>query len=109
LAAEAIRLYACTVEAVPDGAAAILAVKNGRFDLIFLDIHMPRVGGLEAASNIREWEVRHGRSRTPIVALTASAMQHEQKACFTNGMDDVLLKPFRLEALGDMLEKWCPE
>ena len=108
LATEAMQRHHCNVVAVADGAAAVQAARSQDFGLIFLDVHMPAMGGLAAATEIRRWEAAAGRRRTPIVALTASAMPHEQQACLRHDMDDVLLKPFRLESLARMLDKWCP-
>ena len=47
------------------------------------------------------------RQRTPIVALTASAMMEEQAECLANGMDDVMTKPFQFDALKAMIDRWC--
>ena len=81
---------------VGDGAAAIEAALAKPFDIILMDMHMPVLGGLEASIAIREKE--KGR-RTPIVALTANALQEDQDACFAAGMDDFLSKPFEPKSL----------
>jgi CheY-like chemotaxis protein len=101
-------MFACKVVAVRDGREAVDAVKTRPFDVIFLDVHMPHMGGLESARAIRQFEDDLGRKHTPIVALTASAMPHEQQSCRNHGMDDVLLKPFRLDNLQAALRRWCP-
>jgi CheY-like chemotaxis protein len=108
LATEAMRQFHCEVVGVADGAAAVAAHRDRPFDLIFLDVHMPQLGGIQATHEIRRWELQTAHKRTPIVALTASAMVHEQRACFAEGMDDVLVKPFRLQALHELVLKWCP-
>ena len=56
---------------------------------------------------IRHWEREHARPATPIVAVTASAMQHERDACLAAGMDDVIVKPFSAQALADALARYC--
>jgi len=76
----------------------------GGFDLIFMDCQMPVMDGYEASRRIRELEgaARH----TPIVALTAGAMEDERKACFSAGMDDYVTKPARIDELREVILKW---
>lgn len=81
---------------VRDGRAAIEAAFERPFDIILMDMHMPIMGGLDAAKEIRRQEV--GR-RTPIIALTANALQEDRDACFEAGMDDFLSKPFEPSVL----------
>ena len=71
-------------------------------DLILMDMQMPVMGGVEATEKIREYELRDGRGRTPIIAMTAAAMQSDKDACLAAGMDDYLAKPIRSK---DLLEK----
>ena len=81
----------CEVEVADDGARAIEKARDGEFDLIFMDCHMPRVDGLEATRRIIE---NGGRgARTPIVALTANAMSGDRRACLEAGMVDHVSKP----------------
>jgi signal transduction histidine kinase/ActR/RegA family two-component response regulator len=82
-----------------DGRQAIAAAAAERWDLILMDIQMPELDGLDATRAIRADERSRGRPRTPIFALTASAMSDEQAACREAGMDDVLSKPLTLEVL----------
>jgi CheY-like chemotaxis protein len=89
-----------------DGAAALIDFENREFGLIFMDVHMPSISGLELTGKIRELEAETGRPRTPIVALTASAMPHELEECRRRDMDAVLPKPFRLDAMRQVLSKW---
>jgi signal transduction histidine kinase/ActR/RegA family two-component response regulator len=86
-----------------DGLDAVHQYQLGRFDLILMDLHMPSIDGLEATRRIRAHEAAKGLPRTPIVALTASAMNEERAACLLAGMDDVLSKPLTLEALSKHL------
>ncbi|MFN3513841.1 MAG: ATP-binding protein [Phenylobacterium sp.] len=84
-------------ELVEDGEAAVAAVRSGRFDLVLMDVHMPRLDGLEATRAIRRLPGRAGR--LPIIAVTANASPEEAQACREAGMDDVVSKPISAEAL----------
>jgi CheY-like chemotaxis protein len=66
------------------------------------------LSGLELTQQIRTREAQEGRQRMPIIALTASAMPHELAACLECGMDDAMTKPFVIDVLRQMLERWCP-
>jgi CheY-like chemotaxis protein len=92
-----------------DGTQAIEAVQREPFALILMDCHMPGMDGLAATPAIRAAESRLGRARTPIVAMTASAMADERDRCVAVGMDDFLAKPFRPEELRDVIKRWCPD
>jgi CheY-like chemotaxis protein len=107
LAVEAISLLGCEVTRAFAGDEAVELILGSRFDLVFMDYHLPRMNGLDATAAVRSHEARESVRRTPIVGLTASAMPEERSACLQFGMDDVLLKPFRLEELGCMLKRWA--
>ena len=89
---------------VEDGQAAVEALDGPPFDLILLDVDMPRLTGLEAATRIREAEKAGGLSRTPMVALTGHSGHHDRQTCLEAGMDDVLVKPLTPEALDALLK-----
>jgi len=91
------------VEAVPDGSQAIEALKNGRFDLVCMDIQMPVMDGVEATRTIRRGDAGEGNKTIPIVALTAYAMESDRKVFLDAGMDDYLAKPLELEDFKEML------
>lgn len=107
LADAALRHFRCEVRLVNDGAAAVAAATQEPFDLIFMDYHMPVLDGLHATHAIRCFESENRRQRTPIVAITASAMPAERQQCLAAGMDDVLVKPFVLNELERMLRRWA--
>ena len=72
------------------------------FDLLLTDIHMPGMDGIEAARAIRAHEEKLGLARTPIVALTADAMETGKRACQDAGMDGFLTKPVDPAELEEM-------
>jgi CheY-like chemotaxis protein len=87
----------------------VAAWRSGRYDILFLDNHMPRMNGRDAATEIRAAERSEGRARTPIIGITASGLPEERNECIDAGMDALLLKPFRLDDLSRLLHEWLPE
>ena len=106
LGAEVLSRFGCHVTAVCDGASALEAMRHHRFDIVFLDVHMPEMTGLDATIAIRAAERQSG-THLPIVALTASALLEEQQSCLDAGMDAVLIKPYRFERLQELLITLC--
>ncbi len=84
---------------VEDGLQAVSACETGSWDVILMDLLMPRMGGLEAARRIRDIERQTGRDACHIVALTANAQPSDVDASHEAGMDDFLSKPFRKREL----------
>jgi len=84
-----------------DGLQAVEAAGQGEFDLIFMDIQMPNMNGYDATRKLREMGVQ-----TPIVAVTASALQEEQKKAIASGMNQCLTKPFKKKDLLPVLKAW---
>jgi CheY-like chemotaxis protein/anti-sigma regulatory factor (Ser/Thr protein kinase) len=93
------------VSLASDGREAVEASEGRRFDLVFMDIKMPVMDGLEAARAIREREALCGEHRTPIVALTANAFAEDREQCFEAGMDECLVKPIKVAELQSCLER----
>ena len=88
-------------EVVVNGAEAIEALRRATFDVVFMDVQMPVMDGIEAARQIRkEWAPGQ---RPRIIALTAGVMAEEIQTCKSAGMDDFLAKPIDLERLAAML------
>ena len=103
-----LQIQAYSVTVVNNGKEAVDAYAQGAFDLILMDCHMPEMDGFEATREIRVRERAANAKRTPIIALTANAMAHDREECLNAGMDDHLAKPFSMQTLQDMLERWMP-
>ncbi len=84
---------------VADGAEAVAAWEAGDFDLVLMDIQMPRMDGPTATRAIREREAALGRRRTPIIALTANVMRHQVDDYAAAGMDAFVAKPIAITEL----------
>jgi signal transduction histidine kinase/ActR/RegA family two-component response regulator len=104
VASRALLTLGYTAEVVAGGEAALEALDCKQFDLILMDCQMPGMDGYAATAEIRRRE--DGRSRIPIVAMTANPIDGDRERCMAAGMDDYLSKPVRLESLGKMLEYW---
>ncbi|MCS6243577.1 MAG: response regulator [Opitutus sp.] len=93
--------YTCDV--VADGRAAVAAVQTGLYDVVFMDMQMPIMDGLEATTRICE---QHETSRRPwIIAMTANALNGDRESCLAAGMDDYLSKPVSMQPLAQSLEQ----
>ena len=97
-----------SVVSVETGRAAVDALEKHAYDLIFMDIQMPEIDGLEAAAAIREREKASGRHQQ-IIALTAHALKGDEERCLAAGMDAYLSKPLRAEDLDDLLIRLAPQ
>ncbi|MDF1780087.1 MAG: response regulator [Alcanivoracaceae bacterium] len=87
------------------GELAVEAFSRQRFDVIFMDIQMPGMDGLETTKRLREMEGE--ARRTPIIALTAHALSSEKQHLLSAGMDDYLTKPVDENHLRHVIEKWA--
>jgi CheY-like chemotaxis protein/HPt (histidine-containing phosphotransfer) domain-containing protein len=102
--------YDCRVEVVKDGRDAVIAFSRRRYDVIFMDCQMPEMDGYEATGAIRKMETENrGSSQTgriPIIAITGYAVEAERVRCVRAGMDDYLSKPFNIQDVESILERW---
>ncbi|NCA86942.1 MAG: response regulator [Clostridia bacterium] len=95
-------------ELADNGQMAIDKAKASSFDIIIMDIQMPLVDGYEATRQIRTWEQQHSnRKPSVIIALTANATREDQEKCHEVGMDSYMTKPFRMNELTDVIQKFA--
>jgi CheY-like chemotaxis protein len=104
VASRALGTLGYEAEVVAGGEAALEVLAHSQFDLILMDCQMPGMDGYDATAEIRRREA--GRSRIPIVAMTANAIDGDRERCMAAGMDDYISKPIRLALLAKMLESW---
>ena len=95
------------VQAVSNCREAVKALEQRKFSLILMDWRMPEVDGFACTRNIRDVDAKNGL-HTPIVALTARAMQGDRERCLAAGMDDYLSKPFTTAQLKEVMSRWIP-
>jgi PAS domain S-box-containing protein len=87
-----------------NGQEALDVLLERSFDLILMDMQMPVLGGIEATQQIRAREAELQLPHTPIIAMTAAAMQDDREACLAAGMDDYVTKPIRVTELQEKLQ-----
>jgi signal transduction histidine kinase/HPt (histidine-containing phosphotransfer) domain-containing protein len=92
------------VIAVDNGALALAAIESGQFDLVLMDVQMPRMDGIETTIAIRNREKTSGK-RVPVIALTAHAMARDRARCMEAGMDGYLVKPIQPAILLDAVAR----
>ena len=87
-----------------NGKEAVQAVETGEYDLVFMDIQMPEMDGLEATKKIRE--LSPPANEVPVVAMTAHAMKGDRETCLAAGMNDYITKPVSQKSIFDAIHKW---
>ena len=97
--------FGCKVDTATNGIEALERYANGKYRLIFMDCQMPEMDGFKATAEIRKQEAGSG-GRTPIVALTASAIEGDREQCLASGMDDYVPKPFTADQMRVALTSW---
>jgi glucokinase len=101
------------VTVVDDGEEALAAWRREPWDIILMDVQMPRMDGPTAVQHIRRAELAEGRARTPIIALTANVMSHQVNEYLGAGMDACVGKPLQItalmQAMNDVLEAAEPQ
>ena len=96
----------CDVELAADGAQALEKAAAHAFDLILMDCYLPDIDGYAVTARIRAREAGAG-THTPILAISAAVDDEHQQRVMESGMDGMLTKPIRLDALREMIELWC--
>lgn len=96
--------YFCNV--VSNGAEAVEAYKNTKYDIILMDCQMPVLDGYQATKEIRAFESENGIAHIPVVAITANALKGDLEVCLAAGMDDYVSKPINIDNLIEVLKKY---
>ncbi|MBT9472818.1 MAG: ATP-binding protein [Pseudomonadota bacterium] len=104
LGATVLGLLGCEVVLAENGEEGVAAAKIGDCDLILMDVHMPRMDGLEATRAIRA--LGGVNAVVPIIAMSADVMPEMEAACLKAGMNAAVGKPIQIQALHDVLAKW---
>ena len=93
------------VEIANNGQEAVEKVRDGEFDAILMDVHMPEMNGFQATAAIRQIEEKHG-GHVPIIAMTANALKGDREQCIAAGMDDYVSKPIHSAELLHAVERF---
>ncbi len=96
----------CEIDIAINGLEAIKILKTKKYDIVFMDVQMPKMNGLEATLEIRKDGSGIVNSKVPIIAMTANAMKGDNEMCINAGMDDYLSKPIYSKDVKRMIEKW---
>jgi polar amino acid transport system substrate-binding protein len=107
LAMRQLKKLGVVVHTVSNGMQALEAVTNYSYALVLMDCQMPEMNGFDATTAIRKLEAGTG-VHTPIIAMTANAMQGDKENCLAVGMDDYLSKPISQQQLQEALNRWLP-
>lgn len=96
----------CQVDVAGNGQEALHKFSGGRYELIFMDCHMPVMDGFDATAEIRRVAPS---SRVPIVAVTASVAKEDHDRCRLVGMNQIITKPVDPDEIRAVLSRWCPD
>jgi len=103
-----LKKFGITTDIATNGQEAITALKQGSYDLVFMDCQMPVMDGYQATKVIRDPHSQVNNHQIPIVAMTANAMQGDREKCLAAGMDDHIAKPIDPQKLHQALDEWLP-
>ncbi|KAI9261246.1 hypothetical protein EDC94DRAFT_694414 [Helicostylum pulchrum] len=102
LSTRLLQIAGCTIDVAVDGMEAVKKLGSGKYDLVLMDIMMPRLDGMSATRNIRQYD-----TWTPIISMTSNTTDQDIQQYFLSGMTDVLPKPLNQGTLGSLLERYC--
>ncbi|KAJ3508570.1 hypothetical protein NLJ89_g5681 [Agrocybe chaxingu] len=100
LSSKFLKVFGCTIDVAVDGIGAVNKMNLEKYDLVLMDIVMPKLDGVSATNLIRKFD-----QGTPIISMTSNSKPNEIMTYYSSGMNDILPKPFTKEGLLDMLEK----
>ena len=109
LATKMLEKLNCDIELAVNGQEAVDILKEKRYDIVFMDCQMPVLDGYKATEVIRENELKAGKERQIIVAMTANAMAGDKEKCINSGMDDFISKPIKKEKINFIIDKYLQE
>jgi len=98
-----------TVDTVENGFAALKALSQFTYDMVFMDVQMEGIDGYETTRKIRTSTDNRSNPSIPIIAMTAHAMQSDRDKCLAAGMDDYVSKPIEFTILAQTVAKWLPK
>ncbi|RPI74297.1 MAG: response regulator, partial [Desulfobacteraceae bacterium] len=108
LALRLIAKFGFHADAVFNGKEAVKALQKASYDLVLMDIEMPEMDGFEATQTIRNPKSQVIKPSTPIIAMTAHALQGDRERCLKAGMNDYIAKPIQPDQLLELIEKYRP-
>ena len=97
-------LYDLNTECVTNGQEAVNALEKDNFEIVFMDLDMPIMGGFEATQVIRQSERKRNCKRTPIIAISGTTICNPHRTCLEAGMDGFLHKPIVLDKMLDVIK-----
>ena len=97
------------IDTAVNGVDALEKLKATPYDLVFMDLQMPVMGGLEATQEIRDSKSDVLNHKIPIIAMTANAMKEDREICLQAGMDDYIPKPINKKIVLTTIDKWLPK
>lgn len=96
------------VEIVDSGFKAVEACTKRSYDAVLMDIMMPGMDGFEATARIRALDAVRGSQPTPVIGVSARAMEGDREQALAAGLDDYLTKPIRESELTELMGRWAP-
>jgi two-component system, sensor histidine kinase and response regulator len=95
-----------SVTVASNGKLALESIENNTYDVVFMDVQMPEMDGIEATSLLREKETKAGTAHLTVIGATAHAMAGDRERCLQAGMDGYLTKPIRAQELDELLNRF---